>query len=110
MTRSAVPEEYVEFVATNPTAPDSGPRRTLLTTRIVKKEFGRASKRNVSSFDSPVEAIPLSRFKSRSMMTVPLATMSLSMVCVAVCELFSGDDGAEFPELSVCNNNSGSAK
>ena len=44
------------------------------------------------------------------MMTVPLATMSLSIVCVAVCELFSGDDGAEFPELSVCNNNSGSAK
>ena len=72
-----------EFLQINPIELGSGPRRSLLRTRIVKKELGPTSKRKVSSFDSCVpELIPLSRSKSRSIATFPVATTILSRVPV----------------------------
>ena len=62
------------FCGTSPIEPGSGARNMLLKTRIGKKEFGATAKCNVSNFPV-VELIPLSRFTSRSMVTLPLATI-----------------------------------
>ena len=54
--------------------PNSGPRKALLNTRIVKNEFGATAKRNASNFCAG-EPIPFSRVKSISIATLPLSTI-----------------------------------
>ena len=95
----------------NAIEPCSGPRKTWLKTRTVKKEFGPISKRKGSRFTSFVaKSLPFSRFKSRSIATFPLATIILSRVPVCPSKPFSGDCGAEFPELSLNSKSNGSAR
>jgi hypothetical protein len=87
--------------------PGSAPRKTLLKTRIVKKELGPTWKRTVSRFDPFVAgAHGFSRLKSRSIATVPFATISFSSVPVWL----SASCVAEFPELLPKSKSSGSVK
>ncbi|PYK27084.1 MAG: hypothetical protein DME52_04800 [Verrucomicrobia bacterium] len=62
------------FCGTSAIEPASVPRNTLLKTSTGKKEFGATPKCNVSNFPV-VELIPLIRFRSMSMVTLPLATI-----------------------------------
>jgi hypothetical protein len=73
----------------------------------VKKELGPTWKRTVSRFDPFVAGAPgFSRLKSRSIATVPFATIIFSSV--PVWPFASGV--AEFPELLLKSKSIGSAK
>src|SRR6185369_5597444 len=73
--------------------PGSRPRSSPLKTRIVKKEFGAASKRRRWSCD--LDLPPFNRLRSRSSDTLPFATIIFSRVPVwllgPVCLTRSGD-------------------
>ena len=105
------PERVAAFPGMSPIELGSAPRKTLSKTRIVKKELGLTWNRKVSRFDSWVPAaVPLSRFKSRSIVTFPFATIIFSRVPDCRSCFFSGDCGAEFPELLLRSKRSGRVK
>ena len=62
------------FCGTSAIEPVSARRNTLLNTSTGKKELGATPKCNVSNF-RVVELTPLIRFRSMSMLTLPLATI-----------------------------------
>jgi len=95
----------------NPIEPGSGPRRTWLKTRIVKKELGLASKRSISLFEDWFsDEVPFSCPKSRLIVTFPLAMIILSRVPVCPSAASPWDWGTEFPALLPKSKSSESAK
>ena len=111
-THSTVQEESAEFPQINPIEPGSGPRKTSLKTRIVKKELGPTSKRKVSTFDSlrrgidSLESIQIEIHRHDSTRDDHSFKSSGS----ALRGFFAGDCGAEFPELLLKSKSSGSVK
>ena len=105
------PGRAATFPAMSPIELGSAPRKILLKTRIVKKELGLTWNRKISRFDYRVpEAVPLSRFKSRSIATFPFATIIFSSVPVWPSGFFPWGCGVEFPELLLKSKTSGSVK
>ncbi|PYJ48685.1 MAG: hypothetical protein DME87_11610 [Verrucomicrobia bacterium] len=89
--------------------PGSAPRNTSLNTRTGKKELAATAKRNVSRF-AVAELTPLSRFRSTSIATLPLATIIFSRVPLWTSGLFCLDPATEFCELLQKSKGSGSMK
>src|SRR5712691_9418667 len=89
--------------------PGSAPRNTSLNTRTGKKELAATAKRNVSRF-AVAELTPLSRFRSTSIATLPLATIIFSKVPLWASGLFCLDPATEFCELLQKSKSSGSVR
>src|SRR6266508_7057477 len=87
--------------------PASTPRKTSLNTRIVKNEFGAATKDNsesvreeaVSNF-CVAEPLPFSWFKSIFITMLPLAAIIFSNVPVWLCRLFCSGSPPRIPPVA----------